>query len=152
MSDLIMMIGAPASGKTTFAHKLAKKKSNCIVLSSDEIRKSLYGDASVQGDGNLVFDILYRTAIDYLKQNYCVIVDATFCNKRNRIDAIERLRPYADKAIAEVMDIPYEECCRANMGRTRHVPEKVIEKMYNNLKKNPPTHKEGFDVVHVHVR
>ena len=97
MSDLIMMIGAPASGKTTFAHKLAKKKSNCIVLSSDEIRKSLYGDASVQGDGNLVFDILYRTAIDYLKQNYCVIVDATFCNKR----AVS-LIPKNKKSIMEV--------------------------------------------------
>ncbi len=42
------LIGLPASGKSTFAQVLAEEI-NAVVVSTDEIRAQLYGDAANQG-------------------------------------------------------------------------------------------------------
>lgn len=49
-----MLVGLPASGKSTYAKKLSKKE-NAIILSSDELRKELFGNINNQNHNAEVF-------------------------------------------------------------------------------------------------
>ena len=46
MTELVMLVGIPGCGKSTFSEGLKKK--GYKVHASDEIRKEWFGDASVQ--------------------------------------------------------------------------------------------------------
>ena len=39
------------------------------------------------------------------------------------------------------------DCLNRNAARDEGVPEKVIVQMYNQLRKNPPSISEGFDIL-----
>ena len=43
------MVGAPGSGKSTYAARIAKRE-NAVIISGDQIRAELYGDANIQGE------------------------------------------------------------------------------------------------------
>ena len=57
MPQMIMMVGLPASGKSTKAQELAKEY-NATIFSSDALRKELYGDENIQGDNTKLFNTL----------------------------------------------------------------------------------------------
>ena len=63
MSTLYILIGLPGSGKSTWA---AMQK-DCIVLSSDEYREKLFGDATDQAHNAEVFNALRKDVVKYLK-------------------------------------------------------------------------------------
>ena len=69
MNKLYMMIGLPASGKTTFANKISKSE-GAIIVSSDAIRKELFGSEEKQQDNVLVFEKLEErlNQINFLKE------------------------------------------------------------------------------------
>ena len=52
------MCGLPASGKTTKAKEIVAEE-GAEYVSSDEIRKELYGDESDQTNPNKVFEIMF---------------------------------------------------------------------------------------------
>ena len=49
MINCYLLIGLPASGKTTASKELAVAK-KAVVISTDKIRKQLYGLETVQGE------------------------------------------------------------------------------------------------------
>lgn len=55
MSKLYMMIGLPASGKSSIAKKIAKSE-DAVIVSSDDIRKEL-GNINDQSQNEKVFEI-----------------------------------------------------------------------------------------------
>lgn len=52
---LIILCGSPGSGKTTYAEKYLSEHANTVYLSSDQIRKEMWGNESIQGDNNEIF-------------------------------------------------------------------------------------------------
>ena len=76
MVRLIMLCGLPGSGKSTLAKKISSKYDYTIV-SSDAIRKELYGDESIQTDNSKVFRLVQDRIVDCLKNDTSVIFDAT---------------------------------------------------------------------------
>lgn len=144
MSDLYVMCGLPASGKSTYAIQLAAKE-NAIVVSTDNIRGILNGDESIQDNAEKVFKLAHNMIFDYLNKGTNVVFDATNISYKRRIDLIKRYRKYADKIICVFMAVPYEVCLERNQKRERKVPEEVIERMYHNFYVPQPF--EGFDKV-----
>lgn len=63
MSKMYMMIGLPASGKSTIAKEIAKSE-DAIIVSSDEIRKE-FGDINDQSKNTKVFEEVEKR----IKQN-----------------------------------------------------------------------------------
>ena len=63
MIKLYMMIGLPASGKSTIAKEIAKSE-DAIIVSSDEIRRE-FGDVNDQSQNEKVFEEVEKR----LKQN-----------------------------------------------------------------------------------
>ena len=80
-----VMVGAPGSGKSTFANELAESE-NAIVISGDDIRAELYGNADIQGNWVEIHD-----RIEELVSEACgmdVVLDGTHYRASYRKDAI----------------------------------------------------------------
>ncbi|WP_282155097.1 AAA family ATPase [Cytobacillus gottheilii] len=54
MAMFIMLVGLPASGKSTLAETLSIKYA-AEVLSSDRLRKEIHGDENIQADHKKLF-------------------------------------------------------------------------------------------------
>lgn len=138
---LTLMIGYPGSGKSTFASVI----NDSIIISSDTIRKELYGDEAIQGDPSKVFDILYKKLDKELKSGTNVVLDATNICKKDRERAIKMAKNACRKVRAYVMDTPIAACVRRNDLRDRKVPDHVFDKMIKKYEE--PTLSEGFDEI-----
>lgn len=140
------MVGAPGSGKTTYAHELADSE-NAVVISGDDVRAELYGSPEIQGNWG---DIWER--IDELVSESCgvpIILDGTHCRKDYRAEAIALLRSYGyDKVEAIVMDATLATCLARNFKRQRNVPDYIVKQMHSDLQQSLPTiTDEDFDSI-----
>ena len=142
----IMLVGLPASGKSTYAQELAKEY-NSTVFSSDALRAELWGDESIQGDNTKLFTELHRRIKDCLREGNSVTYDATNINYKQRMAFLAELKNIPCFKRCIVMATPYEECLKRNAQRERKVPVHVIERMYRQF--DIPWYHEGWDDIEV---
>lgn len=142
----VMMVGLPASGKSTYAKELAEEM-RAVICSSDAIRKELYGDENSQDNNEEVFKLLHSRIKECLKKGVNVIYDATNINSKRRRAFLSELRNIPCTKRCVVMTTPFKECCERNDSRDRVVPYEVIERMYKNW--NTPYWFEGWDEIEV---
>lgn len=140
------MIGISGSGKSSVAKQIAEEK-NAIILSSDSIRKELYGDENIQGDPFEVFNVLHKRAIDSLKMGFSVVYDATNLSLKNRVKFFNLLKSKGIKAEhhAIIMSKSVNMCIEDNKKRDRVVPEHVIRKQAKQF--DMPFFEEGFKTI-----
>ena len=145
-----VMIGAPGSGKSTAARKLAKEH-NAVIVCGDKIRRELYGDAANQGNWVEIHD----TIIEQLEENVgkSIIVDGTHYCASFRVGALLSLMTYGWKDItAYVVNPPLEQCLIQNSLRSRQVPRYVLISMYEKLQASlPELPNEGFTDIITHT-
>lgn len=140
-----LLIGLPASGKSTYATGKIHSRYD-VILSSDKIREELYGDESRQGRPEEVFSLLYKRmkeAIENDAEN--IIIDATNINRKDRAKAIEIAKGGNHIVRAVVMDTPIAVCIRRNDARERKVPDFVFDRILRKYEE--PTLSEGFDII-----
>lgn len=143
MSKLIMMVGLPASGKSTKAKELSEQY-NAVVLSSDQLREELFNDINFQGDNVKLFEELHKRANQHLTEGYNVILDATNTNRKRRMHLIKN-EIKADEYTCYYMNTPIGECLYNDGKRGRQVGYEVINKMYKAMQ--IPIKSEGWDEV-----
>lgn len=143
---LIMMVGLPGSGKTTFAKSIPKhfynsygiKESEFVILSSDDIRDEMFGCYRKE-DNAKVFDELNKRTIKYLLEKKHVIYDATNLSREKRINfwneinnKLKNINIKISKCVV-FMATPYETCLKRNANRKNKVPVEDINRMYKNI-------------------
>ena len=141
-----MIFGPPSSGKSTLAKYLALKI-NAQIISTDSIRKELYGDESIQGDWENIESIMQDKIIDFINQNKSVILDATFAKRPWRLEITQNL--ILNKNIEWVgwfLKTGLKNCLIWNEKRDRKVPEEIINNFYTALSNSNfgPNLAEGF--------
>jgi len=147
-----VLIGAPGSGKSTWARENASRL-DAVVVGSDDVRN----DFSVSGenplDGDAVFAEVERRARDLLAAGQSVILDATHSRRRYRTYAIDLARDLDARRVAIWFDVPLEECLRRNAGRTggtfgsESVPARVVRGIFEHLQ--PPGPDEFDEIIRI---
>lgn len=142
MNKIIMLIGPPASGKSTTAEKLAAEY-NAVILSTDKIRAALYGSESIQGVWAEIEAVLYKDIKNAIKANKNIILDSTHYKKEYRAKIIKNFSKYSEFS-AYYFNYPFPLIFSRNKHRPRRVPFDVLTAMYLELKTAPPLLSEGF--------
>ena len=142
--ECFLLVGIPASGKTTYAKQLATVTGS-IVLSTDEIRKKLYGSENIQGNWKEIESELHDSIKRYTALKIPVIVDATHTKPEHRKPLL-KLSSHI-KWSCYWLDADLNECLERNQARTRTVPTHVIKAMHKQLTLTPPSITDGFEII-----
>ena len=145
---LYVMMGLPASGKSTFADEIATSQ-NATIISSDAIRKEWYGDENIQGNPAKIFEEMRKRTVSVLENGRSVIYDATNLTLKSR----SFLRNYSPllkirhkiKINGVLCVTPFDVCCERNSKRERVVPMEAMNRMLKSF--TPPMFSEGFDFI-----
>lgn len=138
---LYIMCGLPASGKTTKAKEIVAEE-GAEYVSSDEIRKELYGDESCQSNNQKLFEHYYQKMNQYLSEGKDVVIDSTNITLKSRKRIIAECKINCVKLLY-VIATPIEYCYENDLKRERHVGKEVIDKFWKSFQF--PQEFEGFD-------
>lgn len=141
---LILLVGPPGSGKSTYAEKYIVEHSNTIHLSSDKIRSELWGNEATQGDNHEVFSLMQSRAIDSLNNGQSVVYDSTSMTRKDRSYIIS-LCPKFVKIEVHIIWAPIEMCITRDAVRERTVGKDVIDRMLKRFQ--APYYDEGIDEI-----
>lgn len=131
---LLVIMGLPASGKSTLCDRLDDL--GAIRVNRDNIRKRLYGDESIIGDQKEVNREYYKELKEAFTKGIPVVsdnVNITVFHRKGTI-AAAREAGYTDITIVWV-DVPLEVALERNRNRQRQVRESVIKSMDTDLRK-----------------
>ncbi|MCT0212442.1 MULTISPECIES: ATP-binding protein [unclassified Synechococcus] len=150
-----LLIGPPASGKTTLANELAPLLTPAgdppaVVLSTDRIRADVFGDAAVQGPWLEIRERLLEQLRQEVAAGRPVILDATHARRPWRLAYTQALElPAPVEWIGWWLHTSESQCLAWNKTRQRQVPEPVIREMAAAIshKTFGPSRAEGFAVL-----
>lgn len=146
MNKLIIVMGAPGAGKTTWCrHYLKTHKAEYI--SRDEIRFILVKENEPYfSKEKQVYKEFIKKIDNALFQNKTVIADQTSLNKAARAKLINSLKNKPNEIIAVYLKNSLETILEQNAKRTgrSRVPEDSVINMFNSIEK--PTRDEGIDL------
>jgi predicted kinase len=159
MASVIILIGIPASGKSSLAEQMLSNSDQTAdqnrsqithrqiqLISPDRIRASMYGSAAIQGDWSQIWAQVQQEFTNAAKSQQSVIYDATNYKREYRQNIIALAKEHSFKPITGIwLNVPLWVCLSRNDQRDRLVPEAIVVDMYRTLIYHPPTLSEGFD-------
>ena len=146
MPELIVLCGLPGAGKSTYANRYVQEHPNTKIMSSDAIRKELYGDEMIQGDAGRVFRLMRTRTVEHLMNGFDVIYDATGMMRRYRAEIVDVV-PAGIQKKCVIVWADVEECVKRDSLRSRKVGRAVIEQMVSSFQ--APYYDEGFDEIQI---
>jgi predicted kinase len=129
---LTILIGCPASGKSTYAEWQIRTEFKTMRISRDEIRYSQFQEVMDANAESMISKIIYEQVKTLLLNGWNVILD----NCHTKLDYIKQpINVFSEFAHIEfkLFDLPLEELFIRNEKRQRKVPKKVIENMFHQL-------------------
>ena len=127
MPVLFVPVGISGSGKSTYF-----KGRGIDVVSSDSIRKELFGDESCQNDPKLVFELAHNRVRETLESGKDVVFDATNVSKWAR-DELMKAVPAGVKKVCILFLVGPEEALARQKKRARQVPEDVVIRQWDTM-------------------
>ena len=150
MPKLMVMVGIPGSGKSTFAKHYSEDANNMptVWISRDEVRYSLISDKDEYfAKEKDVFKVFAKKINEALAEGKNVIADATHINAQSRKKLLASVTIPNIQIEACVMETSLQECLKNNEKRSGRacVPKEAILRMYRQFEY--PTFAEGFSSI-----
>ena len=146
MSKLIMMMGVPGCGKSTWIKNHMAGTDEWI--SRDTIRFALLKEGEDYfAHETEVFDVFVDKIAYALKVGLTVWADATHLNKKSRAKVLDKVRKFADEVEIVWINPPLEIAIEQNDKREGRawVKHGIIRRMWFSIEK--PRKEEGFDKI-----
>jgi protein phosphatase len=142
--SVVVLVGAAGAGKSTFA---ARHFPPDAVLSSDQLRAAISGDAADQSATRRAFTLLHRALDRRLAAGLLTVVDATNVTAAARRTIRRAAARHRVPVVAIVLDLPEDVVRERNAARSeRVVPDDVVTRLLGQLaaSMSGPLPAEGF--------
>ncbi len=145
-NGLVLLVGPSGAGKSTWA---AARFRPGEVLSSDEYRLLVAGDAADQAATADAFRVLHAVARARLRRGLLTVVDATNLTQQARRSLLRLAASAGQPTMAIAFDVSLKRCLAQNDARQdRRVPPDVVRRHYREMRtamKQLPA--EGFAAI-----
>jgi predicted kinase len=133
---VLILIGVPASGKSTWSLDFVRKNPDWVRVSRDDFRFMLKGQPVCDPKIESLINTLQDTVIlDSLEKGLNVVIDNTNLKKKYIEHFAKLVQPYASVEF-QIFDISLDEALERDESREKKVGKEVLERMfkqYENL-------------------
>jgi predicted kinase len=152
MSKVYVLVGVPASGKTTWINN-QNWIDDCVMVSTDEFVEDYAKQCGLTYSE--VFDDYMPTAVELMLNKVIwardngkdIIWDQTSCSIATRAKKIRMLSDYYKIAVVFKTPSTVELQERLASRPGKNVPWEVVSDMAQKLEVEPPSKEEGFDEI-----
>lgn len=137
MTKIIVLVGPPNSGKTTWSKDFMNKNKDYAKVSRDDFRQSLFGSWVISKNmEKVITDIHNQTVSSLIKNGINVILDNTHCKMKYIQEIIDIFGSECD-IIFKMFDIDSHTLHARNEYRGRvdgkYIPDTVMDNMIKNF-------------------
>lgn len=133
--ELLLMVGAPGSGKTTYR---TKNFPGVATICLDEYRARILGDMNDMSKNDMIFNTASADLRTNMKARINTIWDATSYNRKSRRRIIDIARRHGATIGIVYFDLPEAVLQARNASRERVVPAEIVSRFYRNLESPKP--------------
>ena len=149
MAQLILMVGIPASGKSTIAKQILENNMMdgipTVIISNDDVGKVLTGKQFCKSAGGFITATVGLMVRYFLAQDYVVVVDNTCVTQGSRSQWVKVAEDFSASVTVQFMSTDLKTCLDRNATRLDSVPAGVLIDMSKRLE--PPESSEGFKYI-----
>lgn len=143
--ELKILVGATGAGKSTFAKYWLQTEPNWMRVSRDDFRAMHFSKDNMNWeDEQRISEMIDGAITQALQKGINILIDATHCKSAYINSYITKFNHKANISF-KVFDVPLEilkKRCKSRFEETgKHIPEKVVEKFFNELEQL----KKNFD-------
>lgn len=132
--ELLILVGIPASGKSTWSKRYVVDNPNWVRVSRDDFREMLKSSPMCENKIEEMISSLVNTTIEHsFSKKMNVIVDATNLNLKYINAFIDRFNAVANINF-RIFDISLKKAIEYDSNRTRPVGETIINRFYKQYK------------------
>ncbi len=129
---IILTIGIPASGKSTWSKNFISKNQNYVRICRDDFRYMLRNVGWLDPKGEKAVTKMVKYAIESaINTGFNVVLDQTNVNLKYLDKTIDFCTQFADVHF-QIFDVPLDTAIERDSKRDKSVGEDVIKKMYKN--------------------
>lgn len=139
MLEIILTVGLPASGKTTWANEFITSHKDFVNINRDDLRLMLWGRAQYNKfskEKETIISNVVKNAVDAaINTNKSVILSDTnlnpIYNEQWKLYAVEKNIEYKEQLF---IDVPLGVCLERDQRREYPVGQRVIESMFTRYR------------------
>ena len=135
--QIVLTIGLPASGKSTWAKEIIKQNSNVKEINRDELRMELFNSLELDKEQEKCVSMIQDERANFaLKQGQSIIISDMNLNILTR----EKWKQLSQQhkvilSYKSFLDVSLEECITRDSKRIKQVGEEVLKEIYNHYNK-----------------
>jgi predicted kinase len=135
--SLLILVGPPGSGKSTFAQEYISQHAHWLRVCRDDLRAMQFANTRASDSTEVAVSKMANALItNMLQQGKNVIADATHCKLASINDYIKQYKHLANIKF-KVFDLPLDElkqrCTKRAAATGKIIGDDVVEKMYKDF-------------------